>query len=169
MVNNHTTKSGRSAAAGKLMTGSQKHLADPTQKIAVGGTTMTVGDAQGRLQTIVTNRAAVVTAQAAAEEKVAAEDAQLPELAKFFDDYVAFVRVTFGAHADTLVDFGLTAPKTRAPLTAEQKAVAAAKRKATRAARGTTSKKAKKSVHGNVDAKVVVTPATPSGTTPTQK
>jgi hypothetical protein len=83
-----------------------------------------------------------------------------PELAKFFDDYVAFVRVTIGAHADALVDFGLTTPKTRAPLTAEQKAVAAAKRKATRAARGTKSKKAKQSVHGSVDAKLIVTPTT---------
>lgn len=44
-------------------------------------------------------------------------------------------------------------------MTAEGKAVAAAKRKATRAARGTKGLKAKSQIHGNVTATLVVTPA----------
>jgi hypothetical protein len=43
-------------------------------------------------------------------------------------------------------------------MTAEQKAVAAAKCEATRAARGTKTPKQKKGIHGNVKATLVVTP-----------
>ena len=121
---------------------------------------MTVDDATGQLQALVTNRAAVVAAQAAAQAKVATERTQTPALDAFADAFEAFVRVQFGAQADVLVDFGLAPPKARTPLTSEQKAVAAAKRAATRAARGTTGKNAKQAVHGNVTAKVVVTPVT---------
>jgi len=68
------------------------------------------------------------------------------------------VKVTFGNQPDALADFGLAPPKARAPMTAEQKAVAAAKRKATRVARGTLGKKQKKAVKGAVTATLVVTP-----------
>ena len=50
-------------------------------------------------------------------------------------------------------------PKARTPLTSAEKTAAAAKAKATRAARGTTSKKAKLKVTGNVTG-VTVTPIT---------
>ncbi len=66
---------------------------------------------------------------------------------------LAFKRLVLAAFANatqTLADFGLTPPKARAPLTAEQLAARAAKAKATRAARGTTSKKQKLAVKGNV-------------------
>jgi len=49
-------------------------------------------------------------------------------------------------------------------MTAEEKAVAAAKRTATRAARGTKGPKAIKAVKGNVTAELVVTPATAATT-----
>lgn len=75
---------------------------------------------------------------------------------------IAFVRFNFGSDPEALADFGLKPPKARTPLTAEQKAAAAAKRKATREARGTKGPKAKKDIHGNVTAKLVVTPADPS-------
>src|SRR5579859_6814386 len=48
------------------------------------------------------------------------------------------------------------------PMTAEQKAAAAAKRKATRTARQTMGKNQKKTVQGSVTAKLVVTPVAPS-------
>ena len=71
---------------------------------------------------------------------------------------VQAVRTAFGGQADVLADFGLAPKKARAPLTVEQMAAAAAKRKATRAARGTTSKKAsKKGIKGAVTG-IVVTP-----------
>jgi hypothetical protein len=44
------------------------------------------------------------------------------------------IKIAFAGHADQLGDFGLEPPKVRTPLTADQKAEAAAKAKATRAA-----------------------------------
>src|ERR1700722_11351694 len=50
--------------------------------------------------------------------------------------YRRFVLLTFSNVTQTLVDFGLTPPKVRTPLTIEQKAAANEKAKATRVARG---------------------------------
>ena len=69
------------------------------------------------------------------------------------------LRTTYGTASQTLADFGLEAIKARAPLSGEEMAAAAAKAKATRVARGTTSKKAKLGVTGNVTG-VTVTPNT---------
>ncbi len=67
-----------------------------------------------------------------------------------------------------LADFGLEPRKEPTPLTAEQKAAAAAKREATRKARGTSSAKAKKAIKGNVTATLVVTPEAPAAGATTQ-
>jgi hypothetical protein len=66
-----------------------------------------------------------------------------------------------------LADFGIH-PKTRAPLTVEAKAAAAAKREATRTARGTKGSVQKKGIKGAVIG-VTVTPITaaPPIATPT--
>jgi hypothetical protein len=107
----------------------------------------------------------VETAQAAASARVAAENAQAAFLIAVMAAFEGFVRVSFGNQADALGDFGLAPPKARVPLTAEQKAIATAKRNATRAARGITTKKVRNSVKGNVTAKLVVTPNTPPAPT----
>ena len=120
---------------------------------------MSVAAVLGQLQAIVDNRAAVVAAQATAKAKVAAEDAAMPALDAILVAFEAFIRFTFGGDPEALADFGLAPHKVPAPLTAEQKAVAAAKREATRKARGTTGAKQKKSVKGNVTAALVVTTA----------
>jgi hypothetical protein len=77
----------------------------------------------------------------------------------FIDAFVKIVRGSFGNQPDVLADFGLEPEKAATPLTVEQKVAAAAKRKATRAARGTTGSKAKLAITGNVTG-VVVTPVT---------
>lgn len=71
----------------------------------------------------------------------------------------------FGNSADVLADLGLASRKTRVPLTAEEKAVAVAKRNATRAARHTLGKNQKKDIKGAVKAALVVTPL--AGSQPT--
>jgi hypothetical protein len=91
-------------------------------------------------------------------------------------DGVAALRATFSNATPQLGDFDLQAPKARQPLTTEKRVVATAKLKATRAARGTTSKKKKLAVKGDVTG-VIVTPvtrpalasppATPAGPAPT--
>ncbi len=68
------------------------------------------------------------------------------------------MRCAFGSEPDVLADFGLH-PKARAQPTVEAKTAAAAKRKATRAARHTTGPKKKLSVKGAVTG-IVVTPIT---------
>jgi hypothetical protein len=65
------------------------------------------------------------------------------------------VKATFGSSPDVLADFGL-APKARAQVTVEAKAVAAAKRKATRAARHTMGPKQKKGITGVVPDAIVI-------------
>ena len=143
----------------QVIAGAKKRIPNVNQALPVGTSTMTVAAVLGQLQSIIDNRAAVVAAQATAKAKVAAEKAAMPALTVIFHAFVAFIRFTFGSDPEALADFGLAPHKVPAPMTAEQKAVAAAKRKATREARGTMGPKQKKNVKGNVTATLVVTPA----------
>ncbi len=83
----------------------------------------------------------------------------MPSLIALLNAIVAFIKANFGADATALADFGLEPSKARTPMTAEAKAVAAAKREATREARGEVGAKKKKALKGNVTATLVVTPA----------
>ncbi len=162
MTKNKNNVNGRAAAVSQIIAGVAKHFPDVTQKITILGASLTIGDATTKMQTFVANRAATVAAQATAKDKLAVEKAQRSDLEAFISAFESFVRASFGAQAGVLGDFGMAPPKAHAPQTAEQKAVAAAKRKATREARGTTSPKQKKSVKGNVTATLVVTSGTPA-------
>jgi hypothetical protein len=103
--------------------------------------------------------AAVDTAKSVVKAKLTAEAAQAPALLSLMAALVSYVKLTYSESPDVLADFGLPPKTVKTPLTTEQKAVANAKREATRAARGTTGSKAKKAVKGNVVG-VVVTPVT---------
>jgi hypothetical protein len=141
-----------------LIAGTKKRFTNGSQTVTIENTPYTIDQIVALLTTILTNRSAVEAAQATASAKVDAERAALPSLLAIVVAYVTFIRLTFGTSAEALADFGLEPPRAPVPLTAEQKAVAVAKRKATRAARGTTSAKAKKkSAKGNVTATLVVT------------
>jgi hypothetical protein len=155
------SKTDRTSEVMALITGMGKRFPNGSQQLAFGGTTRTVTALTLLLQSFVDLRQAVIVAQAAAKTKVAAERGQAPGLLLVIEELVAFIKVTFGNQPDVLSDFGLAPRKVPAPLTAEQKAVAAAKRKATRKARGTMGPKAKKAVKGQITAELVVTPVTP--------
>jgi hypothetical protein len=149
------------ARATKFIAGARKRFPNGSDKLTLeGGVPVTIDQAVGRLQQLIDNRTAVTEAQATVKAKEKAERDAEPGLIAFMKAFEAAIRFTFGTDPTALGDFGLAPPKERAPQTAEQKAVAAAKRAATRKARGTKSAKAKKAVKGNVDAKLVVTPAT---------
>jgi hypothetical protein len=90
---------------------------------------------------------------------LAAEHATQVQVGPILLAYKRLVLAAFANATQTLTDFGLAPPKARAPLTVEQLAARAAKAKATRTARGTTSKKQKLAVKGNVTG-VIVTPVT---------
>jgi hypothetical protein len=161
MGTNTLGKAARATRAGQLIAGARKHFPNAGQVLTFGGGTanVTVDAAVAQLQKLVDYRAAVVEARAAAKDTVQAERAAAPALVAFMNAFEAFVRLQLGADTKALADFGLAPRKARAPMTAEQKAVAAAKRKATRDARGTKGPRAKKTVHGNITAELVVKPA----------
>jgi hypothetical protein len=80
-------------------------------------------------------------------------------------DYKRYLLASFGTAPQTLADFGMQPPKARKPLTSDQRAAAKAKVTATRAARGTTSKKQKLAIKGDVKS-VNITPVKVAPVTP---
>jgi hypothetical protein len=159
------SKNSRATQVKQLILGIGKHYPDGSQSIPVGGATFTVTALTQLMQDFVDQRAAVETAKAAVQAKVGTERSRAPSQLAVIRAFETIVRGTFGNSADVLADFGLAPPKARVPMTAEQKAVAAVKREATRAARHTMGKNQKKAVKGAIDATLVVTPA--AGSTPT--
>jgi len=158
----------RVARAKQLILGTQKHYPNGSQQLSVGGATFTVTALTALMQSFVDGRAAVDAAKATATASVAADRAQAPSKMAVMSAFETVVRGTFGNSADVLADFGLTPRKRPTPLTAEQKAVAVAKRAATRAARHTMGTVQKKDIKGNVSASLVVTSpaAAPTATPP---
>jgi hypothetical protein len=162
------TKGTRVTRVGKLIAGARKHFANGGQVLTFAGglASVTVDAAVAELQRLIDNRAATTAAQATARDKVQAERAATPALVAFMNAFEALVRVMFGADTAALADFGLSPRKRPAPRTAVQQAVTSAKRQATRDARGTKGPKARKAVHGNVTANLVVTPVPPPAEAP---
>jgi hypothetical protein len=143
-----------------MIAGTKKRFPNAAQVLSFGGTTHTVAEVTTAMQTFVTNRTNVAVARTATQVALDTDEAAAPSLLALIGEYTKFVRATFGTTADALADFDLEPPKVPAPRTTAEKAVSAAKAKATRQARGTTSAKQKKSVKGNITATLVVTPVT---------
>jgi hypothetical protein len=112
------------------------------------------------MQDFVDQRNAVEASKAATKARIQADRSQAPARLAVIRAFVTVVRGTFGNSADVLADFGLAPTKAHAPQSAEQKAAAAAKRKATRALRNTMGKVQKKAIKSSVTTTLVVTPST---------
>jgi len=151
-----TSKTQETALAQQLLAGFLKHLSSATS-LTLASVVYTPAQIAAALGLLVSLRQAVDTAVAAAKAKLAAEASQAPALQSLMAALVQFVRLTYSGSPDVLADFGLKPKKVRTPLTAEQKAAANAKRQATRAARGITTKAAKQAKTGNVVG-VTITP-----------
>jgi len=166
MATNNKSKGQVVALAKQLIAGTAKHLAKGTQ-VSFGGSSFTPDQITSELQSIVDLRTDASAARAAAKAKVATETAKMPALHTFISGYVSFIKVAYGTSPDVLADFGIN-PKARAPLTVEAKALAVAKRKATRAARHTMGAKQKLGVKGDVTGISVtpITAAAPTGVVP---
>jgi hypothetical protein len=165
MTTNNSNKTDKATRVGQLIAGTKKRFPNANQTITLEGASVTVDAVTKQLQGFLDNRQAVLAAKATVKAKVAAENTQMPALNALIKALIAFLRVTFGNDPEALADFGLAPRKAPAPLTAEQKAVAAVRREATRAARGTKPPKQKKAIHGNVKATLVVTPVETVGAT----
>jgi hypothetical protein len=157
-----TGKSMDVVLAKQLVAGTQKHFSN-VSSLTFGSGTFTPAQVEASLQTLINLRAAVDDAKTVAKAKIVAETAQAPSLRSQMAAFVAFVKAAFGNSPDTLADFGLKPKKTRAPLTIDQQAAAAAKRKATRAARHTMGSKQKKDVKGTITT-IVTSPTAPAST-----
>jgi hypothetical protein len=151
------TKAAALAHVQALIAGTKLHF--PNGSFTIGGTTYTSASLIQVLQGLANAMTALNAAEAGAKDALAAERAAKAQVGPILLAYKRLVLAAFANTTQTLVDFGLTPPKARAPLTTEQRAVRAAKVNATRVARGTTSKKKKLAIKGNVTG-VTVTPTT---------
>jgi hypothetical protein len=143
--------------------------------LTFGSATYTPVQVEQFLQTLVDLRTAVDDAKSATKAKIQAEATQAPALSSQMAALIAYVKASYANSPDVLAGFGLKPKKARTPLTIDQMAAAAAKRKATRAARHTMGSKQKQKVKGTIttivsppsaDAPVPVAPAVASAPTP---
>jgi hypothetical protein len=138
-----------------LISGIQLHLTAGT--ITVAGQTFTGPQAVSFLQGLLTPAVGTSTAKAAYHEAVLASrtaEAQNGAVAREMRDEIA---IMYSNSPTMLAFFGLVPRKTPKPLSAEARAAANAKAKATRAARGTKGSVEKAAITGNVSG-VTITP-----------
>jgi hypothetical protein len=149
-----------------LVAGTQKH--SPNGQFSLGGETFTAQTLIQTLQSLGDALSMVDTAKAGWKNALKDLADVKANVRPILGAYPSWVVATHGNAPSTLADFGITPPKARTPLTADQKAAAVAKREATRAARHTLGPKQKKNIKGTVPATAqnsappATAPATPS-------
>ena len=154
------------AADAKLIAGIGKNLASMAT-VTLNGQLYTLAQLLAVYQADSAAIDATETAHATWQQRVADEQATHAVTAKVTRALRSFLLGYYGEQATAILgDFGLTARKSNATMTVATKALATAKAKATRAARGTTGSVKKKAIVGNVTS--VVVSATPGGATMTQ-
>jgi hypothetical protein len=151
------TKAAALARVQAIIAGTTKHF--PNESFTIGSTVYTAASLNQVLQGLASAMTARNAAEAGAKDALAAEHTAQTQVGPILLAYKRLVLAAFANDTLTLADFGLAPPKARTPLTTEQRAARAAKAKATRTARGTTSKKQKLAVKGHVTG-VIVTPVT---------
>jgi hypothetical protein len=147
-----------------IIAGTNKRF--PNGTISFGNTTYTAAALVQLFQSLADAIAKVNASEASTRDTVTALRDVQAKVNPVLRDYRRFILATFGTASEALTDFGLTPPKARAPLTAEQRVAATAKTRATRTARGTTSKKQKAAVKGNVTGVTITPVVEPTATTP---
>jgi hypothetical protein len=152
------SKASASASLRALIAGTQKHT--PNGSLTFGNATYAASSLVQMSQSLLDAMAAHDAAASQARDELLALRDVAAKVGPVLRAYRRFLVVTYGNATQTLADYGLTPPKAKAPLTSEKKALAVAKLRATRIARGTTSKKQKAAIKGTVTAPAT-TPATP--------
>jgi hypothetical protein len=140
-----------------LIAGTLKYF--PNGSFTLGNTAYTTASLVQALKNLEDALTVLNAAQASAQDAVLALRAAEATAAPLLRDYRTFLRAAFGTAATPLAEFGLAPIKARAPLASAQRVVVTAKMRATRLARGTTSKKQKLAIKGDVTG-VLVTPVT---------
>ena len=140
-----------------LVSGLQQHF--PNGSFTIRTTVYTTATLVQLVQGLADAITRANAAQAAATDAVAELRAARARVAPVITVLARILVGMFTGDTQMLADFGLQPPKTPTPLTSEQRAIKEAKMRATREARGTTSKKQKLAIKGNVIG-VTVTPTT---------
>jgi hypothetical protein len=151
------TKASTLAHVQALIAGTKQHF--PSSTITLGNTAYTTASLVELLQSLADAIAATDAAHAATKEAVTASRGASAKVSPVMAAYKRWLLTTYGTAAQTLVDFGVQAPKARTPLTTGKLAAAAAKAASTRKARGTVGSKKKLAVKGDVTG-VIMTPVT---------
>jgi hypothetical protein len=144
-----TNRTSQETANQKLIDGFTKHSAT-LATLVIGGTSYKTADVITVVQGLVNSAKAVVTSRATWQAAVSADKAERSKQKTFMSGVRQSLLVAFGGSIDVLADFGLAPHKARTAPTPQQKQAAAAKAKATRAARHTMGNKQKKAVKGDV-------------------
>jgi hypothetical protein len=138
----------RIAADQQMIAGVQQHLGQ-LASIPVLGQSMTPTAIVAVLQERIGTGQAAIAAAAARAAATKADELELTKTDAFVSALRLVVQGMYKQTPGTLADFGLKDRKVAKP-SAETKAAAAAKSKATRAARHTMGKNQKKAIHGTV-------------------
>ncbi len=153
----------QSTANQKLIDGLNKHAAT-IPSIVIAGASVTTKDIIATLQSRIDSAKAAQSTRATWQTAVQADHAERDKTKTFVSGLKQALLVAFVGQIDTLADFGLTGRKVRV-VSPEEKVAAAAKAKATRAARHTMGKVQKAAIKGTVTPTAPAT-ATPSASTP---
>jgi hypothetical protein len=124
-----------------LIAGTQKH--SPSATFTLGNATYTAATLIQELEHLASAITAATAAHVHAEDAIKAQREVQAKVGPLVRDYKRYLQVTLGTASTELADYGLRPIKARKPLGSDQRAIAKAKLKATRTARGTTSKKQK--------------------------
>jgi hypothetical protein len=166
-IHPHTTKANTLALLQALVTGLQSQL--PSGTFTLESTAFTTASLATLIQGIIGALKSLDAAQLNARAALTTARAAVAQNGPILSALKRNLLSMYGNAPQTLAIFGLKPPKAKVPKTVEQKAVAAAKARATRLARGTASKKAKAAIKGNVvgvDLTPITAPATPGAAKP---
>jgi hypothetical protein len=162
-----TTSNSKAAALARvraLIAGAQQHF--PSGTFTLGNAQFTTTSLVQELQSLADAMAKRDALEAGLEDARNAVADATTTVGPLLRDFRRVVLAAFANATQTLADFGLQPPTGRKPLTTEKRAVATAKLRATRKARGTTSRKQRLAIKGDVTG-VTVTPIT-QPTSPSQ-
>jgi hypothetical protein len=151
------TKAAALARVQALIAGTQKHF--PNGSLSFGNAAYTTASLVQLLQSLVDAMTLLNADELSVKDSLLALKGLKVHVDPVVREYERFILAAFGNASQQLADFGMQPPKARKPMDAQQRAAAVAKLRATRKARGTTSKKQKLAVKGDVTG-VVVTPVT---------
>jgi hypothetical protein len=144
----NATKAKTLASLQALVTGLQKQF--PNGQFTLESVAYTTQTLVTYIQNVINALQSLDTAQLNAKAALTAARAAMTTAGPTLSALRRNLLAMFGNAPQILAIFGLQPPKAKAPKTVEEKAVAAAKGRSTRTARGTASKKKKAAIKGNV-------------------